>query len=533
MRFITAILAAGMMLVLGGTAQARDMALVIVNEVGDARMSDRARYEARLREAGFTVLTGRNQSTAELNDTAGEFANAVGKGADRVLILVIGRVVSDERSSWLLGEDTARPERLNLDRQGLPLDALADLLAGFQGRAVLMVGESRAAFDTGFGLRTDAETMEVPNGVTFLRGDAPAMEGALVEVLRPGRSLAAMSDALPGRVEASGFVPDHLGFDGGAVADPEQPGDGGENAYWNAVRDIGGDDALRAYLRRYPDGRYVAEARRILKGEADTRERDQDAREREKEERARATEARLGLSAQDRRQIQADLKLLGFDPRGVDGVFGPGSRAAIAAWQRANNAPETSYLTIDQVARIERQAAGRREDLRAEREREDRAYWRQTGADGSPQGLRAYLERYPEGIFASEARTQLEKVEREAREAAWRQAEQRGTAEAYRVFLDRFPEGPHSEEAQRRLERIQVEEQRGKDRREEEQVMSSPVLRALVETRLMSLGFNPGQIDGKFDEATRRAIAGFQRQRGIVPTGYLSRRTGELLLPQR
>ena len=42
-----------------------------------------------------------------------------------------------------------------------------------------------------------------------------------------------------------------------------------------------------------------------------------------------------GSSGPDVLTLQTALKQLGFDPRGVDGVFGPGTEAAVIAFQKA------------------------------------------------------------------------------------------------------------------------------------------------------------------------------------------------------
>lgn len=63
-------------------------------------------------------------------------------------------------------------------------------------------------------------------------------------------------------------------------------------------------------------------------------------------------EADLGLSRQQRRAVQAGLTQRGFDTRGVDGVFGRGTRNAIAAWQQANDLEATGYLTAAQYDRL-------------------------------------------------------------------------------------------------------------------------------------------------------------------------------------
>src|SRR6185295_7390245 len=44
---------------------------------------------------------------------------------------------------------------------------------------------------------------------------------------------------------------------------------------------------------------------------------------------------KLGSSGPDVQDLQQKLKDLGFDPNGVDGNFGPGTRAAVIAFQQS------------------------------------------------------------------------------------------------------------------------------------------------------------------------------------------------------
>ncbi|WP_244961239.1 peptidoglycan-binding domain-containing protein [Paracoccus sanguinis] len=67
---------------------------------------------------------------------------------------------------------------------------------------------------------------------------------------------------------------------------------------------------------------------------------------------AAQTERALGLSIAQRSAVQAGLTRRGFDTRGVDGTFGPGTRRAIANWQRANDLSSTGYLTGAQFQRL-------------------------------------------------------------------------------------------------------------------------------------------------------------------------------------
>ena len=80
---------------------------------------------------------------------------------------------------------------------------------------------------------------------------------------------------------------------------------------------------------------------------------------------ARAAEDALTLSRDDRRAIQRALSLLGHDPKGIDGVFGSGSRLAIAAWQKKNGYESNTYLTRDQIVKLTEQADAAQERISA------------------------------------------------------------------------------------------------------------------------------------------------------------------------
>ncbi len=72
-----------------------------------------------------------------------------------------------------------------------------------------------------------------------------------------------------------------------------------------------------------------------------------------------ATEAALDLTRSERREIQLRLRLLGFDPKGVDGVFGPNTRAALAEWQADRGLPASGYLDAAHLRRLKAQSKDR------------------------------------------------------------------------------------------------------------------------------------------------------------------------------
>jgi lytic murein transglycosylase len=59
--------------------------------------------------------------------------------------------------------------------------------------------------------------------------------------------------------------------------------------------------------------------------------------------------AETPLSLADRTSAQDNLRRLGFDPGGSDGVVGAGTRNALRGWQKARRRPADGYLSIEVV----------------------------------------------------------------------------------------------------------------------------------------------------------------------------------------
>ncbi len=238
-------------------------------------------------------------------------------------------------------------------------------------------------------------------------------------------------------------------------------------------------------------------------------------------------EAALALNSSQRRDVQESLSLLGHDPRGIDGKFGPGSRTAIRLWQRTNNLTETGYLNSEQIALLHSQSAEV-----SSPEDEDNDYWARSGARGTANGYRDYLSRYTAGIHANEARDALKRMAKSVANAAarrerqvWRDARSRNRPRDYRSYLDRYPTGIWQPDAERRLAELAggATPPATLDPGAEEAALGlTRNDRLSIEQRLNRLGFSPGTQDGYFDSTTRWAIEGYQRSRGFELTGYLS-----------
>ena len=72
--------------------------------------------------------------------------------------------------------------------------------------------------------------------------------------------------------------------------------------------------------------------------------------------------------------------------------------------------------------------------------------------------MRAYLKRFPDGLYADTATQQLDAIEREKRRQAkaeerdfWNQTRMAGTLEAYSEYLRLYPDGRFVDEAQARV----------------------------------------------------------------------------------
>jgi peptidoglycan hydrolase-like protein with peptidoglycan-binding domain len=490
------------------TASAENLAIVVANasydSLPDLRIADEIDAAvAAFADAGFAVIEVRDTRFTAAASALGQARERI-EAADRVAILVAGHFAQGGGGTWLLSRDARQPDLFTVGAQGVPMAPLAALAAQHPGASALLIADETGRIRLGAGLAAGVAPAPAPQGVTVFTGTARGLAATVEALLEPGRSLGDVASDLPSGVAAEGFLSDRVAF---------VPGEGEEVV-------VIPEPAQPAPAKPAPIQALDPEG----------------------------AETALGLSREARRAVQRDLELLGYDPRGIDGVFGRGTRAAIAAWQRANRAPETGYLTGNQVVLLQEQGAERSAELeaeaarrQAEEDRQDAAYWQETGSGGTEQGLRAYLARYPDGLYATRARAALEPFEEARREEAaaadrqaWDVARGTDTVGAYRTYLAENPEGAFRRDAEARI--AALSEDQADDaaiaaaRAEESAVAGNAIARLLIEQRLNQLGYEPGAIDGAFNDDTRRAIRRFQRTRDIVVTGYVSQATMARLL---
>jgi peptidoglycan hydrolase-like protein with peptidoglycan-binding domain len=531
-------LLAGLTALWTGSALAEDIAVLIGNRdhdrAGPVTQAD-AVFDLQfpLREAGFFVISGRDLTGVEYDDVVDALLDRL-EDADRLIFVLAGHVVQNDQGSYLLPIEADPTNGFRMTRGALPITELLQIAATRPGGAVLAVGTERGALP---GLdrrwRAGLGALDLPQGVTLVTGSPRDVTDFVAEVTLGDAPVQAGLRRFDGGVAVEGYISrlhPFLGGTGSVDAEGLR-----EEGFWAAAQTIGTTEAIAAYLDRYPRGAFVSDAETLLEDMRLAPQRE-----------AEAAEAALGLDRNERRAIQRSLVLLGYDTRGIDGIFGRGTRAGISDWQGDTGRVVTGFLDAPQLAALDRQAAIRQAELEAEaaeRARQEAALedgvWRRTQRADTPEAYRAYLDRYPDGRFEEDALQRLRQFEREARRQAraeelefWDNVRIDGTADAYRTYLQRYPDGAFVGEAQAALEQLQPQVDTAALAAVENQVLGNPILRLLAERRLADLGLEPGRLDGQFDDDTRRAIRRFQRARDLQPTGYVDQATAVRMLAE-
>ena len=466
------------------------------------------------------------------------FANGLDATTSDIGVLLTGRFVSTIAGTYLLPDGMDAPTLAEVLTDGFPLDTVYAVAAEYPGQALIVLGEIDGEGDVPDGLSATVPLNDIPQGVTVAIG--PAGDAArFVSRL----SMATGEDILPlARAEGlslTGFVPRTLPLFAGTDVTlpqitPDVPNDRSveDATAWDRAVAADTEAGYDTYLAAFPEGRFAGEARQRL---ATIRS--------EPFYREKQVESDLALSRDARREVQRDLSLLGYNTRGIDGIFGRGTRGAVTAWQSANSLTASGYLGADQIARLDAQAERRAAELeeearqrQAQLERQDRTFWSETGAQGDEAGFRAYLKRFPDGIYAEDAQDRLEAIEDQRRAQAegedrrrWQIARETDTEAGYRAYLAERPNGAFVEEARARIdyfannsEQIALQDRAQSD---EAALGLNAAARRLAEARLADLGLKPGAVDGTFDEDARRAIRRYQDARKLRVSGYLDQAT--------
>lgn len=526
---------------LAAPVHAADVALIIGNEdyrgIPDVRRGDDVATARRgLERQDVKMVVGRDANTAQIRKAIQTFSE-IATDADRTLIVLSGRFVYSPTETYFLPSNIGPPSLETASRNGIPMSVVLAYLSATPGQSVLGLATDDTKGNYGPFLKLGIGELDLPQGVTLLRSSPQRMARFLTSTLvRPGQVI---GDAAPDAgVVVSGFLSKGQTFLPAPVAQAAAPATSNSSQpdtrlrdllAWREASRVDTAEAYEAYINEFPGGQFARMAENRIKAATDT-----------PEARAERAEQALDLNRGQRREIQRSLSLLEFNTRGIDGIFGRGTRAAIGAWQAANGFQKTGFMTREQVTRLGEQAERRAAALEAEAESRrqeqlarDRAFWAETGAIGDEAGYRVYLDRFPDGEFSDLARVRLDDIERDNRAETnardrqlWDEASAENTIRAYQDYLGLAPGGAFRDEATQRIAALQRAEseanQHGNARRQEEALNLNTTTRRVVESRLNRLGLKPGRVDGNFDENTRRAIRRYQQARNMPQTGYLN-----------
>lgn len=536
-----------------GAALAENLALVIgnsryqntVNAKDAARVFD---LEQALGEAGYRVQKAQNATRDDLRAILTNFSDEATE-SDRLIVIFAGHILNNGTETFLAPTDLKDPKPITIQLQAPSLSSFLSIMADHAGGAAVFLGYhgddggffgGEAGFRGIKGLTPGLGPVTVPQGVLLASGPPAKLAEALKSgFLTVDASTASVVGDLDESIEVAGYVSKFSTLAPGREGPAETPASGTdarEEAYWRIAETQNSIAGYEDFLSRYPKGAY-AEMARIKISEMRGGEKEPQTSIEEQ------AESGLGLGREDRKQIQRDLTILEHDPRGVDGVFGPATRNAISRWQVDNRFPSTGYLNRRQLELLREQAQVRSEQLAEEARRKaeeqrlaDIRFWNQTGASGQEADLRVYLRNYPDGTYAEEARRELDAIERARVEQSqgpertvWQRAEAIGTEDAYEEYLNKYPNGLFAETAKERIQALR-QDVRDRDRletarREEERLGLNTQAWTLIERRLSQQGLDPGPIDGKPTDKTRKAIRKYQSSAGLPVTGYMDRTT--------
>lgn len=434
------------------------------------------------RDAGYAIISGRNLDARQTQRAIDGLLARV-DGAEGAAVVLAGQFVHSDNDTWFLPVDTSPTSLGDIYGHGVSINVLLDVISAKPGRAAIFLATTKSNLKTSAGLKPGIGQFQVPQGVLLVKGRPDDIDHVLRQgFLLPGMGFSDALAAAPNGIEGFGFISNLGSLRPGAVPVSDQAG-AKDDGYWQAVLDMGGPaEGVRAYLRAFPDGRHAEEARNRLNPGPVVIPAPAQIPAKTPAQIAQDREAALNLDRATRLQIQRNLTALGYNTYGIDGMFGRGSRKAIAAWQRDRGLPITGYITAGQIGQLNRQAVQAANEraqaaARAQRAREaaDRDYWVASGAvNGTEKGLRRYLRRYPNGLYATRAQRDLQALVAARRNAtaarerdAWDNAALLNTIAAYQAFLSQYPAGYHANIAVKRLNQLRQAQQNQAQRRDD------------------------------------------------------------------
>lgn len=512
------VMTAAVALLAGLPAAAEDRAVAVVErnyeKFGAAAAPDADALFGALRQAGMRVASGIDLGARDLRVALDDLSRPDPQPGARIVVLT-GKFVSSDSDTWLLASDAATPSLATADLYGVPLSAVIDLMRDGGNRSVLLLGDASGGVPPAPRLGSGIGPIGAAGAVHVIAGPPQAAAAAATALSRAGTTVAAVlrSDPSLRLLQGGGGEVAPVGRPAAAASpsappqrpvvvdpvpgQPVEPGRvlEGEAEAWVLAAARHSAASYEEFLRAFPSGRYADVARMRLRQLGGTvpqpgaQPAPQPAKPPQAARSAQLAEIALNLSRGERVEVQRQLTALGYETKGIDGIFGSATRAALTRWQRENGRAATGFLDAETVRLLKTQAAAR------------------GGAAVQP-------ARRP-GTRAAQ------------RDLAWQQAQKADSAAGYMSFAEHFPGTPAAAEARKRARwltanRAGIEAERSLGLTQE--------TRRLVERRLSAAGLDVGKVDGTFDARTRQALRSYQRSRNLDATGFVDKDTVMRLL---
>jgi outer membrane protein assembly factor BamD (BamD/ComL family) len=481
---------------LSASASIRRVALVIGNDTykhvpplekaaNDARAMGRA-----LEQAHFETRVVVNATRAQMNSAINQFADDVAGGGIGIFFFA-GHGVQVNNQNFLIPIDLQNIQReADVADQGVSLQGMQDKLAEVRAKFSLLVIDAcrdnplpkkagRALGGTrGLTQASSAEGQMVvfsaganqqaldkladndlnPNGV-FTREFLPWLN-------KPGVSIRDAVLGVRSAVRARAKTVNHEQFpaiydqaegnfyfiDGGTqVASLGAQIVGGRSAaqiedeLWDAIKDGDKASVFEEYLKQYPKGRYLAQARiKIAK-----------------------------LKAEARQPVPAAVSPA---PTFVAATTSDPETALWSEVQKGNTTDDydvylKQYPKGKYVALAKQRLQKLKDEAKQQAEAAEQSAWQAAESTQTPEGYAAYLASYPRGRYAALAQTRSNKLKADAavqeESRLWQVADKGGKAEVD-TYLSRYPSGRYASAAQLKLAQItaRVAEEQRKAREE-------------------------------------------------------------------
>ncbi|MEL6643309.1 MAG: caspase family protein [Pseudomonadota bacterium] len=148
---------------------------------------------------------------------------------------------------------------------------------------------------------------------------------------------------------------------------------------------------------------------------------------------------------------------------------------------------------------------------------------------GDVEDYKAYLDSFPNGLYANNARRMIRKLEGESTQTASLSTSRNSSpahsgAVSRADAIDEF--GPLVLRVTPALQSLPATEITERD------LQLDRTLRGNIQSRLNATGNNVGVVDGQWGPKTRSGIASWQSMNGLMPSGYLNMAQYELLVAQ-